>query len=132
MMLDHKSPIVHSAVLDHETSLILIVLEFINLFLLNIHVCIMRVCVCVCLSACVSSPLVRLHCWLKVQQVVWAVSSALEDFFESILFIAKMSTDLAVAVVAAALQICSFETQFEISYEVGLSHCLKSVSNLPS
>lgn len=54
--------------------------------------------------------------------MVWAVSSALEDFFESILFIAKISTDLAVAAVAAKAppQFVAFQARFKISSGVGL------------
>lgn len=57
--------------------------------------------------------------------MVWAVSSALEDFFESILFIAKISTDLAVAAVAAVAakappQFVAFQARFKISFGFGL------------
>lgn len=54
--------------------------------------------------------------------MVWAVSSALEDFFEGILFIAKISTDLAVAAVAAKAppQFVAFQARFKISFGVGL------------
>lgn len=51
--------------------------------------------------------------------MVWAVSSALEDFFESILFIAKISTDLAVAAKAPP-QFVAFQARFKISFVVGL------------
>lgn len=69
--------------------------------------------------------------------MVWAVSSALEDFFESILFIAKISTDLAVAAVAAKAPPQFVAFQPGLKFPLGsdfltsrLSQCLKSVLNL--
>lgn len=46
--------------------------------------------------------------------MVWAASSALEDVFESILFIAKISSDLVVVAVAekAPPQFVAFQARF--------------------